>query len=69
MAVSQHYASFTPEEYLEIERISPIKHEYVQGQIIAIAGASKAHVIITGNLSALLINLYEAPVALPMLPT
>ncbi|MEM9817635.1 MAG: Uma2 family endonuclease [Cyanobacteria bacterium P01_D01_bin.6] len=56
MAVSKHYASFTTEEYLEIERISPIKHEYVQGQIVAMAGTSKAHVIITGNLSALLVN-------------
>lgn len=56
MTVSKYYASFTPEEYLEIERISPIKHEYVQGQIVAKAGASKAHVTITGNLSALLVN-------------
>lgn len=56
MTVSKHYASFTPEEYLKIERISPIKHAYVQGQLIAMAGASKAHVIITGNLSALLMN-------------
>ena len=56
MTVGKHYASFTPEEYLEIERISPIKHEYVQGQIVAMAGASKAQVIITGNLSALLVN-------------
>ncbi len=47
---------FTPEEYLEIERISPIKHEYLQGQMVAMAGASKAHVIITGNLCALLVN-------------
>jgi Uma2 family endonuclease len=56
MMVSKGHASFTPEEYLEIERISPIKHEYFQGQLIAMAGASKADVIITGNLSALLIN-------------
>lgn len=56
MTVSGHHAYFTPEEYLEIERISPIKHEYLQGQLVAMAGASKAHVIITGNLSALLVN-------------
>ncbi|NET09696.1 MAG: Uma2 family endonuclease [Merismopedia sp. SIO2A8] len=52
---SQH-TYFTPEEYLELERMSSIKHEYLQGQLVAMAGASKAHVIITGNLSALLVN-------------
>jgi len=56
MATLKSHSYFTPEEYLEIERISPIKHEYIQGQIIAMAGASKAHVIITGNISALLVN-------------
>ncbi|MEO0455807.1 MAG: Uma2 family endonuclease [Cyanobacteria bacterium P01_A01_bin.114] len=56
MTVSKSHAHFTPEEYLEIERISPIKHEYFQGQMVAMAGATKAHVIITGNLSALLVN-------------
>lgn len=56
MTVSKSHAYFTPEDYLELERISPIKHEYLQGQMVAMAGASKAHVIITGNLSALLIN-------------
>lgn len=56
MTVSKSHAYFTPEEYLEIERISPIKHDYLQGQMVAMAGASKAHVIITGNLSTLLVN-------------
>jgi Uma2 family endonuclease len=56
MTLSKSHAYFTPEEYLEIERISPIKHEYLQGQLVAMAGASKAHVIITGNLLALLVN-------------
>lgn len=56
MTVIKSHAYFTPEEYLEIERVSPIKHEYLQGQLVAMAGASKAHVIITGNLSALLVN-------------
>jgi Uma2 family endonuclease len=56
MTASKSHAYFTPEAYLEIERISPIKHEYLDGQIVAMAGASKAHVIITGNLSALILN-------------
>jgi Uma2 family endonuclease len=56
MTVSKSHAYFTPEDYLELERLSPIKHEYLQGQMVAMAGASKAHVIITGNLSALLVN-------------
>jgi Uma2 family endonuclease len=56
MTASKSHVYFTPEDYLAIERISPIKHEYLQGQMVAMAGASKAHVIITGNLSALLVN-------------
>jgi len=56
LLIPQSHAYFTPEDYLEIERISPIKHEYLQGQMVAMAGASKAHVIVTGNLSALLVN-------------
>jgi Uma2 family endonuclease len=56
MTVSRNHAYFTPEDYLELERISLIKHEYLQGQMVAMAGASKAHVMIAGNLSALLIN-------------
>jgi Uma2 family endonuclease len=56
MTVSKSHAYLTPEDYLELERISPIKHEYLQGQMVAMAGVSKAHVIITGNLSAQLVN-------------
>ena len=65
MTVSKSHAYFTPEDYLEIERISPIKHEYLQGQMVAMAGASKAHVIITGNLSALLVNHLRGTGCLP----
>lgn len=56
MSLVQRHANFTAEEYLAIERISPIKHEYLQGQLIAMAGASKAHVIIVGNLLTLLVS-------------
>jgi Uma2 family endonuclease len=50
------HAYFTPDEYLELERQSPIKHEYLQGLVVAMAGASKAHVLIVGNVSALLLG-------------
>lgn len=56
MAFSRSHAYFTPEEYLEIERISTIKHEYLEGQIVAMAGASKAHVLIVGNIAALILS-------------
>ena len=56
MIANKNHAYFTPEDYLELERSSVIKHKYLQGQVMARAGASKAHVIITSNLSALLVN-------------
>ncbi len=56
MTASKSHSRFTPEEYLEVERMSLLKHEYIQGQLVARAGASKAHVILTGNLLALLVN-------------
>lgn len=46
----------SPEEYLEGEEVSPIKHEYRQGYVYAMAGTSKAHVLIAGNLGTLLNN-------------
>ncbi|MBE9256233.1 Uma2 family endonuclease [Dolichospermum sp. LEGE 00246] len=46
----------TPEEYLELEENSPVKHEYIDGYIYAMAGALDAHITIAGNLFALLRN-------------
>jgi Uma2 family endonuclease len=46
----------SPEEYLQIEEHSPVKHEYIDGQAYAMVGASDAHVTIAGNLFALLRN-------------
>jgi Uma2 family endonuclease len=46
----------TSEEYLQMEETSDIKHEYIDGQVYAMAGASDAHVTIAGNLFTLLRN-------------
>lgn len=43
---------FTPEAYLEWERTSEGKHEYLNGEVFALAGAKDAHVTVTGNLFA-----------------
>jgi Uma2 family endonuclease len=42
----------SPEEYLQLETHSPTKHEYFDGEIFAMAGATDAHVTIAGNLFA-----------------
>jgi Uma2 family endonuclease len=39
----------TPEQYLALERKSPIKHEFHDGSVIARAGASRLHNLIAGN--------------------
>lgn len=42
------------QDYLKLEAESPVKHEYVDGDAYAMAGASDAHVTVTVNLAALL---------------
>ncbi len=41
---------WTVEEYLEFEKTSPVRYEYVDGQIYAMAGESKNHNRIAGRL-------------------
>jgi Uma2 family endonuclease len=36
-------------EYLELERTGEVKHEFVDGYVFAMSGASHAHVLIEGN--------------------
>lgn len=40
----------SPQEYLALERDSKEKHEYFEGKVLAMAGASLAHNRIVGNL-------------------
>lgn len=46
--------SLSPDEYIEAEKNSPVKHEYNDGAIYAMAGASDEHVTIAVNLTAIL---------------
>ncbi|NEP88296.1 MAG: Uma2 family endonuclease [Okeania sp. SIO2C2] len=56
MIANQNQFYVSPEDYLAGERQSPIKHEYRRGQIYAMVGAKKPHVIIASNLVRLLGN-------------
>ncbi len=49
-AQPQEKTYMTPEEYLEFERTSEIRHEYVDGEIFAMAGASLNHNRVNGNI-------------------
>jgi Uma2 family endonuclease len=42
----------SPDEYLTIERASEIRHEYYNGEMFAMSGASRAHNLIATNIVA-----------------
>lgn len=59
---SQPKARITPEEYLELERKSEIRSEYLDGEMFAMTGARRNHILITLNLSAELgTQLFDRP--------
>lgn len=51
---SQSYIA--AEDYLEGETHSPVKHEYIDGEVYAMAGATDSHVTIALNFATLLRN-------------
>ncbi len=58
MALLKLKTKISVEDYLEGEKISPVKYEYVEGEVYAMAGTSDNHNIVAGSLySALLIHL------------
>ena len=63
MVTSAAQTYLTPEEYITLERkaipdAETVRSEYVRGKIIAMSGASRAHNLITMNISTMLhINL------------
>jgi Uma2 family endonuclease len=50
------YSFITADEYINLEEHSPIKHEYIDGQVYAMAGSTDTHNIIAGNLFTLIRN-------------
>jgi len=47
----------TPQEYLALERASPVKHEFCAGEMCAMAGASLEHNLLAGNIFGTLYGL------------
>src|SRR6266566_2200240 len=41
---------FTASEYLSLERTAEIRHEFVEGQIVAMAGGTRRHALICDSL-------------------
>ncbi len=54
MSANIHSQKMTAAQYLEAEKAAKYRSEFIQGEVYAMAGASDAHVTLTGNLSALL---------------
>lgn len=46
--------TFSFEAYLELEEVSPVKHEFLAGQLWAMAGGTPDHAAISVNVSTLL---------------
>lgn len=40
----------TPQDYLAAERVAEVRHEYLDGEVFAMVGASRRHATIVGNL-------------------
>lgn len=56
MIALSNYNNLTPEEYLQFEEKSPIKHEYIDGQIYAMARTTDTHNIVSGNIYTIVRN-------------
>jgi Uma2 family endonuclease len=59
MITNSQFFYISPEIYLEGERVSPIKHEYRKGQVYAMVGAKKSHIVLASNLTMILGNHLE----------
>lgn len=56
MVISKDNLYISHENYLKGEEISPVRHEYIRGEVYAMSGGTQAHGIIALNLATLLRN-------------
>ena len=56
MIASPQFNYLSQAEYLQLEEQSDLKHEYIDGEVYAMAGASDRHVTISLNLASALRN-------------
>lgn len=56
MFASKESFYISRENYLKGEEISPVRHEYIRGEVYAMAGGTQAHNVVAGNIFALLRN-------------
>lgn len=54
MSVRAHHVEYTYEEYVALEQVSNVKHEYLDGQIYAMAGGSPEHAALAATVVGLL---------------
>ena len=60
--LSQEYSPISAEEYLHLEARSPVRNEYVRGEVFAMSGGSLRHNVIALSLAAALRNhLHNTP--------
>ncbi|MCA2716536.1 Uma2 family endonuclease, partial [Microcystis sp. M169S2] len=56
MIALSNYNNLTPEEYLQFEETSSIKHEYIDGQVYSMTGTTDTHNIVSGNIYTIIRN-------------
>ena len=59
MSLAQQIKSISEAEYLAGEKLSEIKHEYIDGQVYVMAGAHRHHVLLADTMSRKLGNHLE----------
>ncbi len=57
--MAQPKTPLSPEDYLSWERAEEVKHEYRDGEIVAMTGASREHILISSSITGVLYRQLE----------